>query len=55
MNAKMARAYQILHTFSDEELRGFLLLFGSRLKDSGNTTTDHAPTDTENDPVADVT
>ncbi len=30
MNAAMERAYQILNTFTDEELNGFILMFGKR-------------------------
>ena len=30
MNTSMERAYSILNSFSDEELQGFLLMFGNR-------------------------
>ena len=30
MNVAMKRAYQILNTFTDEELNGFIMMFGKR-------------------------
>ncbi len=30
MNASMERAYKILNSFNEEELQGFILMFGNR-------------------------
>lgn len=38
MNAAMARAYEILRTFNDEELQGFIMMFGKR-ESAGQTET----------------